>query len=199
MNKPRSRARAASRGMGGTLLVFALLVPGCVVVGDGRHHDDGWYDEDWDDDDAPDGLDEVPATVTIDEGASIGAVEPGVGAGIFVELGGDGRWRVQTTCDSLNSGYLCDYQLFLEASGLQLEGEESLERDDDVDDFEGELDLYFLTDADFDGVSFSTDPGASVTLTAYLDGVSQPEFVYWIGDGIQNEGAPTNPVTFLPN
>ena len=31
-----------------------------------------------------------------------------------------------------------------------------------------------------------------------LDGYSEPRFVYWYGDGILHQGAPTNPVDFVP-
>ena len=31
-----------------------------------------------------------------------------------------------------------------------------------------------------------------------LDGVEQPHYVYWVGNKVLHQGAPSNPIDFLP-
>jgi hypothetical protein len=31
-----------------------------------------------------------------------------------------------------------------------------------------------------------------------LDGVDQPQFVYWVGDGVLHTGSPTDPLALAP-
>ena len=61
-----------------------------------------------------------------------------------------------------------------------------------------ELYAYLETDYDTDGFSFSIEEGAPMRLEVYLDGYSEPRFVYWVSGGILQRGAPSNPVDFLP-
>lgn len=199
------RARAISRIAASLAAVASVAATtGCIVVHD---HDDCWddycdgyyyYDDDpyWDGD--PDRPLDEPVLVEIDVGAQVGNVEPGAGAGVFVETDEAGHWRVYVACDTDVSGYECGYELFVQGEGVSIDAAQELEPGDDFDQYEGEVDLYFATTNDFDGVTLHAVPGAPLTLTMYLDGASQPELIYWVGGGVQNEGAPTNPIIFAP-
>ncbi len=186
------------RSLAGAVLMVAAAIAasGCIVVSD----DDGYYDDSYHDDDGyvDPGLDAEAAIATIDVGAAVGVVEPGRGAGIFVEAAADGRWRVFTTCDTDLSDYACGWEVYLRGEGVTLTGTSELE-DDDVLDFEtGAIDGYLVTDFDVDVIDFEATPGAIVELTTLLDGVAAHTFIYWVGDGVQNEGAPTDPIAFEP-
>ncbi len=197
MNAVMNRAGIFSRAVAGIALATALS--GCLIVHDDgcRNHYCGGYDDDYYDDYPDDDLD-APVTVDIDVGAQVGRVEPGAGAGVFVETDDAGHWHIYVACDTDVSGYECGYELYVQGEGVSVDAVEGLEPVDDFDQYEDEVDLFFVTTSDFDGVTLNATPGAPLTLTMYLDGASQPELIYWIGGGLQNEGAPTNPVVFRP-
>jgi len=187
-----------------TSLTGALLLStaSCVIVTD--DHDDEYYDEYYDDTPPPA---EVPTTsdpmvVQIDTGVELPA-EPGEGVGLFVEhlesdVDGD-TWKITTACDSNYSGFACSFDAIIDASGLRVLEELELESDDLVQ--EGVDRLYFTPYTAFgiDGIVFQTDANAIVRLELYLDGRSEPRFVYWVGGGVLHAGAPTNPVDFEPS
>ena len=180
---------------------------GCIIVrdrdqrwdNDAYGYDDGYnYGDDYGYDTGYDDLDD-PVVVDIDIGAVTGSVEPGVGAGVFVETDDAGQWRIFTACDTDVSGFECGYELFVQGEGVSVNATVDLENDDGIDEYEDGVDLYFTTSFDFDSVTLNARPGAPLTLTMYLDGSSQPDLVYWVGNGVQNQGAPTNPIIFSPS
>lgn len=173
-----------------------LATSGCIIVADDDDWDDGYYVEDGTTDDP--GLDAEAVVATIDVGATIGVVDPGQGAGIFVEAVAEGQWRVFTTCDTDVNGYACAWDIYLRGDGVDLTDTEGLEGDDELVAGTGAIDGYFLTDSDVDGILFAATPGATVELTTLLDGAAAPTYIYWVGDGVQNEGAPTDPIVFQP-
>jgi hypothetical protein len=62
-----------------------------------------------------------------------------------------------------------------------------------------ELWFYAQTGSESDGVDFASDPGAPVELELWLDGYIDPQYIYWVGDGVVHEGAGDSPVVFEPN
>lgn len=195
MTTPK-RGAATSRPRLGLVIAAALgaslASSGCIIVADDDHHD--WYDDGY-----VEPVYDEPATVGIDVGANVGRVDPGFGTGLFVEVAEDGVWHVFATCDTELSGYVCAWDVDVWAEGIDLVEEDDLEIEDDVDRYEDDgLYAYLENDTDVDGFWFTTAPGATVQLTMLLDGASQPTFVYWVGDGVQNEGAPTNPINLEP-
>ena len=171
----------------------ALASSGCIIVADDDHHhdfdDDGYVEPVYDD----------PATVAIDVGAHVGRVEPGFGTGLFVEVDEGGLWHLFVTCDTELSGYACGWEVDVRAEDVEWVDDDGLGLEDEVDVYDDDgLYAYLENDVDVDGVWFTTTPGAAIELTMLLDGASQPTFVYWVGGGVQNEGAPTNPIVFLP-
>ncbi|MBK9264293.1 MAG: hypothetical protein IPM54_31390 [Polyangiaceae bacterium] len=143
-----------------------------------------------------------PMLVNIDTDVALDAT-PGDGVGIFVEYYAGGRYRIWTTCDTNFSGDFCPFEIYASvdtSSTISAVYEENLEGYDSitVNQGQGAVDLYLETDNDYDAVELDVTPGAILRLEAYVDGISQPRFVYWVGNGVLHEGAPTNPVDFNP-
>lgn len=152
------------------------------------------------------------AELTIDSGAGL-ALDPGQGVGIGVEYAGEGRWAVTTVCDTALSDARCLFDILItsdgSAAGVDDVTGSDLESDDVLfspDPFALELD--FVTEADVDGATFITSPGATVRLAALLydpvidsdsDWASDPRLISWVGSGAIHRGAPTNPVDLTPN
>jgi hypothetical protein len=181
------------------LVAIAGISQGCIFIDD--DDDDGYYYYTDDDGTVDPPIDEEIFTVGIDEGATLQA-DPGEGVGLFVEYAAGGKWRVWTTCDTNYSKVVCLFDAFVavdiesqltDVAEDELEGADFTERLD-----QGMIRIHAETGTDADAVTFTTPEGAVLALEMYLDDVSQPQFVYWFGDGVLHTGAPTNPVEFEP-
>ena len=125
-----------------------------------------------------------------------------------------GQWTVTTSCDTLVSQITpppsCAFDVFVagldrsttltKPEGLNLGDSDALDVGRD-----GSIHLRTETSTNLDGFTFSATPGATIELEMYLDGATyddvgnpQSRFVYWVGDSVLHEGAPTNPVEFAP-
>ncbi len=168
------------------------LVPvvACGMLGCGTR-DDASYD--------PPVLIVDQAPITEDIGID---VEPGVGAGLFVETGSDGSWSVTTSCDTELTDFECDWDVVLSVeAGMRIRRIRAVDFElwDDVTSIDdGALYLRVLTGTDLDGVTFSAPPGAALTVDALLDGRSDPRYLFWNARGAVQSGAPSNPVQLLP-
>ncbi|AUX30468.1 MULTISPECIES: hypothetical protein [Sorangium] len=195
-----------SLGLWSFLLVAAPLASsGCIIVDEDGHHRDHQHDDGdgWEDDhdnQPPPPADE-PRLVAIDTDAALSS-EPGEGVGIFVEYAAGGTWRLWTTCDTNRSKVVCSFDLYASVDtsselfdivGTDLEKTDATRLADD-----GIAYLHAETGSDIDAMTFTTTEGAIVRLEAYLDGAQEPRYVYWFGDGVLHEGAPTNPIDFQP-
>jgi hypothetical protein len=147
-----------------------------------------------------------PVTVadsTIDTGATLAEIDPGQGAGAFVEYQAGGKWRVFTACDTAISGYECRWDIIVAVgssatlSGFQAEGLES----SDYLAWRGSQGVRMVATntLDFDGFTFDVTPGATARVDVYLDDAPAPEYIYWVGDGGLHQGAPTNPIDLTPS
>jgi hypothetical protein len=188
---PRLEDRAEALHLGARALC-GLAVG--LVLGCGSHRDDSGY--------IPDALDTRIYDVTIDANVGIDVL-PGEGAGVFIEYASGGDWYVFTTCDTELSSRLCDFDIFLSvALGESIERVEGvdLERYDHVVRVEsGIVRALFVTDSDFDGVTFRTSPGATLRLDVLIDGIEDPEIIFWNGYGALQSVAPSNPLDLTPD
>ncbi len=180
-----SRPRSLWSKCLGLALSAGTLASGCVVMHD-DHFDDGSVDPD-----------PQIVAVGIDEGASLEA-DPGAGVGIFVEYQGAGDYRIWTTCDSELTGYSCAFDLYLTGDSLRVTDTQDLEGYDEASDLGDEVHVTLDTDVDTDGVVVTTLDGAPLRLESWLDGAPDAEFVYWVQGGAIRQGAPSNPVDFVP-
>lgn len=191
----RPAAMLAALTLGGALA-------GCVIVD--RDHDDDHWDDDGGYVPPPGngGQDEDPMKVGIDTGSAVDAV-PGEGVGLFVEYAEGGLWRIWASCDTAYSGASCAFDVIVavddESELISVKAEDLDDGDEAGVDSDGTGFLRTLTSSDIDGAVFETTPGAVLRVDTFLDGEAQPRFVYWVGDEVVHQGAPTNPVDFVPS
>lgn len=137
----------------------------------------------------------------IDAGQSLD-VDAGSGVGVFVEYQSGGHWRIYVGCDTEKSGLDCNFDVIAQpvgASPITSVTPEGLERDDSLTLVGSDVvELVTRTDLDFDGFSLDTEPGAVLSVDAYLDG-SCTNYVYWVGDGAVHDGAPSSPIELEPS
>lgn len=144
-----------------------------------------------------------PMLMTIDTDMALDA-KGGDGVGIFVEYSSGGRYRIWTTCDTISSNQTCPFDIYVSVDTQSVVSsitEENLEGTDSVFSQQGQgaVDLHFDTNSDYDAVVLDVTPGAILRVEAYVDGIGQPRFIYWVGDGFLHQGAPTNPVDLQPS
>ena len=179
-------------------LLVLFAVPLFVACGYGdhmSHHGDGYYSPD-----------PTPVQGTIEQ-ATIDAdelldVEPGVGAGAFIEYESGGTYHVTTSCD-VGQGGACVWDIVvtpLADAPLLSVSPLDLESDDSVTLGSGNQARFVArTGTDFDGFSFQTEPGAAIELDALLDDGAANRFLFWVGDGALHSGAPSNPIDLVPS
>jgi hypothetical protein len=181
--------------------VLALLaLGGCYYEEVHHHHDCDYYG------DCGNGGYTPPADVvksTIDTGAQMSAIDPGQGAGAFLEYQGQGRWHIYTSCDTELSGTACRWDIIATAmtgdAPTAIEAE-NLEGSDWVGWYDAQsAQLVAETTYDFDGFLFDASPGATVRVDVYLDGQPAPRYIYWIGNGGLHQGSPSNPIDLTPS
>jgi hypothetical protein len=177
-------------------LLFALPVVACGY-GSNRHHD--YYDDDY----GPGGggtssQDIEQAVIDVDQ---LLDVEPGDGAGAFIEYEAGGNYHVTTSCDVAENGE-CYWDIIvmpLDDSPVLSVSPIDLESDDSLTFGEGnQLRLVAKTGKDFDGFSFQTDAGAAIRVDAFLDDAPANPYLFWVGDGALRSGAPSNPIDLVP-
>jgi hypothetical protein len=192
--------KLGSLGVSARVLVACAgitALTGCIIVDDN-------YDDDRTTviDNGPTTIDE-PMLVNIDSDVALDA-KPGDGVGVFVEYYAGGTYRIWTTCDTNFSGATCPFDIFTSvdtSSSIIAITEENLEKFDSitVQQTQGTVDLHFETDSDYDAIEIDVTPGAILRVEALIDGTSDPRFVYWFGNGVLHEGAPTSPVDLSPS
>ncbi|MCC6662717.1 MAG: hypothetical protein IT375_03190 [Polyangiaceae bacterium] len=176
--------------------LLALSLSGCMVDHDGHEDCVG-----------PTCNSYIPpddaAESTIDTGATLAEIEPGQGAGAFVEYAEGGKWRVFTSCDTAVTGYDCPWDIIVavdEKSELIDFAAEGLEASDYVDwRTSSGVRMVAKNSMDLDGFTFETTPGATVRVDVYLDDAPAPAYIYWVGDGGLHQGSPTNPIDLTPS
>lgn len=172
--------------------LFVSLLPSCLFFTDEPNENFGYVDEVWS---------EPPREVTIDDGSALGFT-PGDGVGVFVTHRGAGHWTVQTSCDSRQSGASCIFELVAQADSaaqfIDAQDTPALALPDHVLERLDGVSAYFETSLEADELGLALTPDAPLTLSVTLDGTPAPEFIYWIGDGLTHQGAPSTPITFVP-
>jgi hypothetical protein len=176
-------------------LLFALPAVACGY-GSNRHHD---YDDDYDPSTGGSTSQTIEqATIDVDE---LLDVEPGDGAGAFIEYEAGGFYHVTTSCDAADNGD-CYWDIIvmpLDDSPVLSLSPIDLESDDSLAFGEGnQLRLVASTGQDFDGFSFQTDAGAAIRVDAFLDDAPANAYLFWVGDGALRSGAPSNPIDLVP-
>lgn len=150
--------------------------------------------------DSPAPPSQTPSQEIVDTGASLQVAE-GRGAGLFVEYHGQGVWDVYTACDTDITHRPCLFDVIVSAASIAAPLLHDAEPVDAIElRADGSLRLTTGTASRLDGVTFITDPGATIEIDMLLDGRAQPTFIYWSRDGVTARGdeTTTNPVDFTP-
>lgn len=180
------------------------LMTGCIIVEDDDHdhhgRGSGGVEEPDKNDNNPPAQEIMEFSIDTDKVLESPA---GEGIGLFVEYAAGGTWRLWTTCDTNYSNVGCKFDVIAAidtgskidiVEGSELEGYDEVEALED-----GSARLYAETASDFDVMTLTTTPGSILRVDLQLDGAPASRFIYWVGNGILHEGAPTNPVDFKPS
>lgn len=129
-------------------------------------------------------------------------IDPGAGAGAFIEYETGGTYHVTTSCD-VGQGGDCYWDIVvtpLADAALLSVSPFDLESDDSVVLGSGnQVRMVARTGKDLDGFSFQTDPGAAIEFDALLDDGPGNRYLFWVGDGALHSGAPSNPIDLVPS
>lgn len=177
-------------------LMFALPLVACGYGNGSRHH---YYDDDYQPSGGSTSQTIEEATIDVDQ---LLDVEPGDGAGVFIEYETGGNYHVTTSCDVAQNGE-CFWDIIvlpLDDASVSNVTPLDLESDDSLSFVSGnQLRLVTTTGKDFDGFSFQTEPGAAIRVDAFLDDAPANPYLFWVGDGALRSGAPSNPIDLIPS
>lgn len=140
----------------------------------------------------------------IDTDAKINT-EPGKSAGVFVEYATGGHWQLLMTCDTVNNGAPCAWDIIVtpeDGRSISNVQRQDLEADTDsvgrYPEFPDSYQVIAETRDDTDGITFDTEPGTAIQVDSYLDGKCALPYFFWVGDGAAHTGAPSNPLVLIP-
>jgi hypothetical protein len=156
----------------------------------------------------------VIRTVTIRTDWFVTPLNQGQEAGLYVDYKAGGEWRIQATCNVLES-YPCEFDTSqdctpppcawdlvatarsgpLDFVAAGLDPEDRIYRAND-----GAIRLYFDTTTEIDSVRLLADPGEGLQLDVLLDYYNDVAVVSWTEEDADEvtTGAPSNPVVFSP-
>jgi hypothetical protein len=185
---PGAAPRRSLAAVAGLLTLMGLGASGCIIVDDSRNHD---------------------GTVTVDQSTPVYVhidadqvlhTDLGQGVGLFVEYATGGGWHLWTSCDTDISDATCSFQAHAigDADFAHVTPENFGPGDSVELAAADELWFYAETGSESDGVTFTSEPGADIELEVWVDGNIEPQFIYWVGDGVVHEGASDSPVVFEP-
>ena len=139
--------------------------------------------------------------VSIQPGAT-GTSAPGNGVGLFVEYDKGGHWHLFTTCDTAITGASCTFDVTVSASsGVRIDnvrGVSLASTDSFVQYGDGSVNLLTRTTFGSDGLSFDTDPGATIQVDMLVDGIPRARDVHVVSQGRPLQGVPSIPVDLRP-
>jgi hypothetical protein len=152
---------------------------------------------------------ETPSQSTIDTNAQL-VVDAGVGAGVFIEYASGGHYHLRTSCDTARSNTSCHWDVIITPEGnatITNPASENLSGSDSFHEYPEpngpanaalSYQLTAVTTTELDGVTFDIDPGAAISVDAFLDGTCALPFFFWRGDHAVHEGSPSNPLQLTP-
>jgi hypothetical protein len=152
-----------------------------------------------------------PMLVRVQDGKTLSA-EPGDGVGVFVQYTTGGQWTIWWTCDTNKTNQSCNFEINAttkdgEISNIAGYMGTTLSPDDAGPLGRGEPDagpmfpISGQTSNQIQGVTFDTKPGATVEVSAILNGVYDGSLFYFVdGNKVKDgyKGTLTDPLDFEP-
>ena len=142
----------------------------------------------------PSSVSPAPMLVVVDTDQVMNA-DPGQGVGVFTEYFGGGKWHVWWTCDTAKSQQQCDVVLSATAASGTISNLDStaLDNGSAVLSNPSRIDATTTTTTQVHGITFSTNPGAVLTLEATVGGLREGpgpnrSFFFFVQDGKINGG-----------
>lgn len=136
----------------------------------------------------------APMLVVLDTDQVMNA-DPGQGVGIFAEYATGGRWHVWWTCDTAKSRQDCDVSLSVTAATGTLSRLDAAELQGGVvtSPTPSRAEARIRTTNEVHGLSFTTNPGAVITLEATIGGLKEApgangSFFFFVQDAKINGG-----------
>jgi hypothetical protein len=125
--------------------------------------------------------------------------EPGDGVGVFVEYAAGGKWTIWWTCDTTRTQQSCDFVVSATAQSGNLGNVDSsrVQGGTVTSPTPSRVEARVRTTSELHGVSFTTGPGAIITLEASVGGIKSGDFLFFVQDGKVNggyKGKLTNPL-----
>ncbi|WP_394826340.1 hypothetical protein [Pendulispora albinea] len=194
------RPRLALARLARPALCAVALASAACVVDDDRDHQPYSYGY-WGDPSYGDGANpgkngsSTPLLVEVDTDQTLNA-KPGEGVGIYSEYSSGGHWYIWWTCDTNRdrAHRPCRIEVGVHAESGKLSnvrGAKLLASDTVVANSNGtDASASTTTTTNVAGILFDTDPGAIITLTAFVDGRLEPAYLFFVQAGQVNGGYP---------
>lgn len=174
-----------SLGPSALLLALSLTLPACVVEHDTHYVHDN--------DPTPyptpgTGTGTTPATtvpmlVEVDTGQVLNATG-GDGVGVFIEYAAGGKWHVWWTCDSNRTNLTCPFDIIVRAASITNLDKKGVADGSVTLKGTTELQAQTQTDTNIDSITFTTEPGAAITVDAIVDNIPQDgSYLFFVQDG----------------
>jgi hypothetical protein len=132
-----------------------------------------------------------PILAPIDTGATMTAA-PGKGVGVFTQYSAGGNWTIWWTCDSLvdstNPPCLFDVKVSVQSGAITDMQQQGFQPSDTMTSSATRFEAVTSTAAAQDGVTFTTSPGAIITLSATVGGQYDGRFVFFVEGGKVDDG-----------
>lgn len=145
----------------------------------------------------------APMLVVVDTDQVMNA-DPGQGVGVFTEYSAGGKWHIWWTCDTAQSQQDCEVSLSATAATGNISNVDAAELEGGfvTSPTPSRVDARVRTTTQVHGITFTTNPGAVITLEATVGGLKEGpgpnhSFFFFVQNGKINggfEGRLTNPL-----
>ena len=140
-----------------------------------------------------------PMLVDVDPNRTMNA-SPGEGVGVFTQYETGGHWDIWWTCDTSKTSLPCAFDVTVTVSTgtiANVAGQTLAAAEAPTQASTQSVELVTTTTTGIDGMTFDTDAGAIITLTATVGGVYDGSFLFFVQDGAINgnySGTITDPL-----
>lgn len=142
----------------------------------------------------PGSVSATPLLVVVDTDQVMNA-DPGQGVGVFTEYAAGGKWHVWWTCDTAKSGQTCDVAINASVATGTISNVDAsaLQNGSVATPTASRVEARVTTSTQVHGITFTTNPGAVITLEATVGGLREgpgpnSSFFFFVQDGKINGG-----------